>query len=102
MAEDEVSEEKTAKYLEKLDRQAKRKERGSGQDEGRDGVSEVVVAGLMVDEEAAAETAEEEWWPEVDVDGSDDLDEEQVKAGEEGGERIHGRQIEYVRLRRLR
>ena len=45
VAEDEENEKNTAKYLKKLVREAKRKERKGGQDEGREGVDEVVVAG---------------------------------------------------------
>ena len=77
-AEDEESEEKTAKYLWKLAREAKRKERDGDQDEGREGVDEVVVAGQVVNEEVVVETEGWERWTE---DGEDELDEEQVKAG---------------------
>ena len=66
--------------MKQLEREAGRKKRDGGQDEGREGVDEVAVAGQMVNEEAA-ETAGWERWPEVDVGGDDDLDEEQVKAG---------------------
>ena len=60
----------------------KRKEREGGQDEGREDISEVVVAAQVVDEEVAAEAEEWERWPEVDGgDDDDDLDEGQVKAG---------------------
>ena len=45
MAEDEESEETIANYLKRLAPEAKRKERDGDQDEGRDGVDEVVVAG---------------------------------------------------------
>ena len=75
-AEDEDDEEKTAKYLKKLAREAKRKERDWNED--REGVDVVVVAGQVVNEEVAAETAGWERWTE---DGEDELDEEQVKVG---------------------
>ena len=81
VAEDEQSEEKTAKYLKMLAREAKRKEPDRDQDEGRDGVDEVVVAGQAVNEEVAAETAGWERWPEMDGGGEEELDEEQVKVG---------------------
>ena len=81
VAEDEESEEKTAEYLKSLAREAKGKERDGDQDEGRDGVDEVVVAGQVVNEEVAVETAGWERWPEMDGGGEDELDEEQVKVG---------------------
>ena len=57
VAEDGESEQKTAKYLKRLAREAKRKERDGDQNEGRDGVDEVVVAGQVVYEEVAVETS---------------------------------------------
>jgi hypothetical protein len=64
-ADDEESEEKTAKYIRKLERrETKRKEREGGQDEGRDEVNEVVIAGQVVNEEAVEATAGMEDWPE--------------------------------------
>ena len=74
--EDEESEEKTAKYLMKLAREATRKERDGDQYEGREGADEVVVAGQVVNDEVAALTESWERWTE---DGDEELDEEQVK-----------------------
>ena len=67
--------------MKKLAREAKSKERDGGQDKGREGVDEVVVAGQVVNEELAAETAGRERWFEMEEGGGDELDEEQVKVG---------------------
>ena len=74
-ARDEDDEEKTAKYLRKLAREAKRKERDGDQDGGREGVDEVVVAGQVVNGAVVTETEGWERWTE---DGEDELDEEPV------------------------
>ena len=74
--EEEASDKYALKHLKtwkKLDRQElKRKERGGGQDDGRDEVSAVRIARHVVNEEVMeAEMAEGEW---ESGGGSDELD----------------------------
>ena len=79
----EDDEEKTAKYLRKLAREAKRKERDADQDEGREGVDEVAVAGQVVNEEVVTETEGwERWtegWERWTDDGEDELERSRLR-----------------------
>ena len=78
--EGDVSEEKTVKYLKRLERQdRKKREREGDQDEGRE-INEVKVAGYVVNEEVAEIKMDVEEWYEEDVNG-DALDPGQVNLG---------------------
>ena len=77
---EDVSEEKTEKFLRKLDRrEKKRKEREGGQDD-EEGINEVRVAGHVVNEEVMEVTAEADQWGEIE-DSEDELDPKQVTIG---------------------
>lgn len=81
-AEEAASEEKTAKYLRKLHRkELKRKERRRGEDDEREEVNDVVIAGLVVNKEAVEVTTEIDKLLEAEEGEDDELDVEQVKVG---------------------
>jgi hypothetical protein len=81
VVEEEVSEEKTATYLKKLERQElKRKGREGGQDDGKYVINEVRIAGHVVNEEVMEVAAEADQWGEIE-DSEDELDPKQVTIG---------------------
>ena len=81
VVEEEVSDEKTAKYLKKWERrELKRKEHEGGEDHGKDGNNEVRIAGQVVNEVVTEVSAEADQWLDVE-ESEDELYPKQVTIG---------------------